>query len=433
MDDMTSDLNTRVHQFADWLKAGGIEGVWDMNLLNEIGAMKDDGQGNVIPESVGPLVRATMSAKEFGESYGPPHRVNETFLYPNLQKKGVMIHQVNIDTMEDLDRIIAQETSRTKVLYRGMREAKWPLYTSLQRTWMGSDKLWDRGLEVGDFLKQLVYNARMAENGAIPEYIRVRGLDPDIDLSILSFLQHYGGSTTSTPIQDWTYSFLNALYFAIDRLDERAMVVDIDAYCSVYYIGQEHIDDSNLKSTIDAVYETSKEAKTKELIDQGFADGVDPEFMQRSIASGAFFGLLRTYCAKELGSVDALLRMCNIVPLVFLGDQDDSESWNLSTNNNDNIANHQGVFIWNSDPMEPVENVARELHESDHGWSPQYRFCQCYNINKKLREKIASMLTERGIEKPRIYPEVPILSGGKNAEQLVQEVVRRTKDNFRKG
>ena len=138
----------------------------------------------------------------------------------------------------------------------------------------------------------------------------------------------------------------------------------------MYHIEQLHIEDGNLKSTIDAVYESSKEAKAKELIDQGFAEGVDPEFMKRSIASGAFFGLLRVNYAKMLGSVEALLRMCNTVPVVFLGDQDDADSWNLSTKNNDNIVNQQGVFIWNSNPSEPVENVARELHESDHGWSP---------------------------------------------------------------
>lgn len=424
----TDDFNTRVHRFADWLKTGGIEGVLDMNLLNEIGEMKEDRQGNVIPESVGSLVRVMMNAWEFAESYGPPHRVNETFLYPDLKKKGAMVHQVNIDTKEDLDRIIVQENGRKKVLYRGVREAKWPLYTSLQRTWMGPDKLWSRNLPVADFLKQLVQNARMAENGAIPEYIQGRGQDPEVDLPMLSFIQHYGGPT---PIQDWTYNFLNALYFAIDGSEEEYGGSDLDAYCSVYHIEQRHIDDSNLKSTIDAVYESSKEKQAKALIDQGFAEGVGPEFMKESIASGAFFGLMRANYARSLGSVDGLLRMCNSVPLVFLGDQDDSENWNLSMKNNDNIVNQQGVFLWNSNPSEPVENVARKFYENDNGWSPQYRFCQCYNINKRLLGKIETMLMEHGIEKPHIYPDVPVLSGEKNAEQIVQEVVRLTKESFR--
>ncbi len=424
---MNTDLNTRIHRFAAWLKAGGIENVWDMNVLNEIGHMKEDNQGNVIPESIGPLARAFMNAWELGQSYGPPHRVNEMFLYPSLERKGVMIHQVNIDTKEDLQRIIEEELLRTKVLYRGVREAKWPLYTSLQRMWM-TEKLSERGVEVGDFLKRLLHNARVAENGAIPEFIKGRGQDPDVDLAILSFLQHYGGSMRSTPIQDWTYSFLNSLYFAIDNLEKGAS--DIDAYCSVYHIEQQHIEDGNLKSTIHAVYESSKEAKAKERIDRGFAEGIDPEFMKQSIESGVFFGLMRVNYAKMLGSVDALLRMCNTVPVVFLGDQDDTECWNLSTKNNDNIINQQGVFIWNSNPSEPVENVARDFHEEDHGWSPQYRFCLCYNINKRLKTDIEEILKERGTVKPHIYPEVPVLSDGKNAEQIVQEVVRLTKKSF---
>ena len=223
---MNYDFNTRVHRFANWLKTGGIENVWDMNTLNEIAAMKEDGQGNVVPESVGSLARSFMNAWELGQSYGPPHRVNEMFLYPSLERKGVMIHHVNIDTKEDLNRVIADELGRSKVLYRGMREAKWPLYTSLQRTWM-TEKLSERGAEVGDFLERLVHNARVAENGAIPEYIKGRGQDPDVDLAILSFLQHYGGSMPSTPVQDWTYSFLNSLYFAIDRLAEKDGASDI--------------------------------------------------------------------------------------------------------------------------------------------------------------------------------------------------------------
>lgn len=425
-----AEFNTRVHRFTEWLKDGGIEGVWDMNLLNELGAMKEDRQGNVVPESVGPLARTMMNAWTLGESYGPPHRVNEMFLYPDLLTKGVMIHQVNIDTKEDLDRIIAQETGRTSVLYRGMREAKWPLYTSLQRTWMGSEKLSERGLEVGDFLNQLVRNARLAENGAIPEFLMARGRRYETDMAILSFIQHFGGPT---PIQDWTYSFLNALYFAIDGLAVDDNSKDIETYCSVYHIQQDHLEDGNIKSYIEHLYNESAIDRAKGVVDEAHKHGVTLEQLQQHLRSGAFIEALRRTYTRMVGSLDGLAVLTRKLPLVFMSDQDASEAWDLATNSNDNIVNQQGVFIWNSNPSEPVENVAREFRESDHGWSPQYRFCSCYNINKKLRSEIEVVLRSHGIEKPHIYPDVPILSGGKNAQQIVQEVVQLTKDNFRNG
>jgi hypothetical protein len=426
---MTDDFNARVHRFANWLKAGGLDTVWDMKMIDEIAAMKQDIEGNVVPESVGPLARSFMNALELGQSYGPPHRVGETYLYPSLDRKGVMFKQINIDTKEDLERIIAEELGRSKIIYRGMREAKWPLYTSLQRTWM-TEKLPERGQEVGDFLKQLVHNARVAENGAIPEYLRRRGHGYETDMAILSFIQHYGGAT---PMQDWTYNFLNALYFAIDKLETPIDPKDIEAYCSVYHIEQEHIEDGNIKSYIEHLYNTSALDQGKEIVDQSLTRGIDMATLEGHLKSGTFTRALRRTYTRLVGSLDGLAVLARNIPLVFMSDQDATDAWDLVTTNNNNIVNQQGVFIWNSHPSEPVENVARELHERDHGWTTEYRFCHCYNINKELRDDIEQVLQKQSVVERHIYPEVPMLFGSMSATQIVQEVVQLTKDNFRNG
>ena len=68
------------------------------------------------------------------------------------------------------------------------------------------------------------------------KYLDKIGLDPENDLAVLSFLQHYG---CPTPLLDWTYNFSNALFFSVQNLDKQTANWEIEKYFCVYFLEEE--------------------------------------------------------------------------------------------------------------------------------------------------------------------------------------------------
>lgn len=69
-----------------------------------------------------------------------------------------------------------------------------------------------------------------------------------------------------------------------------------------------------------------------------------------------------------------------------------------------NIVNQFGAFTWNANSSKPLEQMGNEQVAEEYGDADGYRFCSCYNINKKLIEHIRKRLEEEGIIKDFIYP-----------------------------
>lgn len=425
-------LNSRVRKFVDWYMKEGHETINSLEVVKQIGAMKEDANGDVMASTVGPLVKAMMGAMELANSYGPPHKANEMFEYVSLDQKGVMLKTENVDTPERFDEIYEAEIARKDVLFRGVREARWALYSSLQRNWLAFDRLQETETDVPGFLERLVGQARSIEDGALPKHFRSIGVDPESDMAVLSFLQHYGAPT---PIQDWTYNFHVALFFALDDVKPNAAVNAIDRYCSVYHIEQRHLEDGNLKALFEQAYQETAPVIGMRLIREGVEAGEDPEFIKEAIASGKFSALLRQNMRpawNRMASITGLAKIAQTMPLLFLADKDDDEGWSYSMNNNPNIHNQKGVFIWNGHDSEPFENVGRELHEADHGYSPNYRFCHSYNFSKDLETHIRARLTVAGITKDKIYPEEPVLGNGVGARELTRRIYSATRTTSEK-
>jgi len=64
-------LDERVKLFNEWLEDGGIKTIWSKDLLEDLMKVKADANGNVIPETVSPLVNAAMLAYEGSQSTFP--------------------------------------------------------------------------------------------------------------------------------------------------------------------------------------------------------------------------------------------------------------------------------------------------------------------------------------------------------------------------
>ena len=72
--------------------------------------------------------------------------------------------------------------------------------------------------------------------------------------------------------------------------------------------------------------------------------------------------------------------------------------------------NQAGVFTWNAEPYKPLEMVGNEQYGGDklNEEKGDYRFCQCFNINRNLADYIREKLGTDGITKESIYPTVNI-------------------------
>ena len=73
-----------------------------------------------------------------------------------------------------------------------------------------------------------------------------------------------------------------------------------------------------------------------------------------------------------------------------------------------NIINQQGVFIWNSEPFKPIEQVGNEQYGDKQ--DVIYRFSKCYNINKSLANYIRDRIAKECISENYIYPKPKLIA-----------------------
>src|SRR5690606_11181858 len=143
--------------------------------------------------------------------------------------------QVTIDTVDQVDKLFEDFKNNKDFLFRGQREAKWRLYSSLQRFWIW-DTMKKSETDYLDFLKLLIDNGKSKYETEIKNILQEINIDSTNDISVLGYLQHHN---CPTPLLDWTYSFETALFFGIDGLEEAQSVREIDNYFSLYYIKEE--------------------------------------------------------------------------------------------------------------------------------------------------------------------------------------------------
>src|SRR5690606_3234961 len=123
---------------------------------------------------------------------------------------------------------------KQKIIYRGVKEAKWRLYNSLQRHWITTKKEDDEN-KYKDFIKELIKCAKEENNSLLSKFLKLNNISPENDIAVLSFLQHYG---CPTPMIDWTYNLNSALYFAFEDV-RKYKNTDIDNYTSIYVMKEE--------------------------------------------------------------------------------------------------------------------------------------------------------------------------------------------------
>lgn len=135
-----SNLDLKIKLTKEYLDNGGYEKISFIHLLEDLKKIKVDALGKVDPETVSTSVNAFMMTVLANQLVPPLYSPNQISEYESTLQKSNSFDQENIDTVEQFDKIYEEYRDRTDFLFRGQREAKWRLYSKLQRHWI-SDKL----------------------------------------------------------------------------------------------------------------------------------------------------------------------------------------------------------------------------------------------------------------------------------------------------
>lgn len=379
----------------EYLRTGGLEEIHDIELLQNIIDFNPDD-----PKTYTGKLKIFMNIIFNNHMSAPVVTQDYISEYKSFAQKSFCFDQIKIDTEEEFDKIYDELKAKDDFLFRGQREAKWRLYSNLQRNWI-LDKLYERE-DYATFLEKLVTIGKEDHIESIQEILNEHHIDTINSISVLGFLQHH---KCPTPLLDWTYKFQNALFFGLDGLENNNGPTEIGNYFSVYFIDEESMGAGGMGKIMSEILEDLGKDYLRQAISLIANDEKQKLEMERHFEGRSFFDKNRIQGSGLVSHVSEIQNLLNF-PITFFSDKDAETGFIFSLNNSKNILNQKGVFTWNADPIKPLEVIGNEQYfiENLDAKSDDYRFCSCYNINKNLSSYIIKKLERDGITKDYIYP-----------------------------
>lgn len=410
---MEIDLDLKVTLFKEYLNNGGIEKIAFADLLESLLKVKPLPNGKVNPKTIDSLANSAMQTYIADQLMGPFSSDKYLSQYETLLQKSIFFTQTNIETKEEFDEVFEKYIDSKNILFRGLNEAKYRLYSSLQREWITS-KLYEKHPSYEIFLATLIKNAGLQEGNILSKYLDKIGIDSENDLAVLSFLQHFG---CPTPLLDWTYSFPNALFFAMQNLKKPEGKWEIEKYFCVYYLEEEFFEKASMQQIFDIRLNKQKEKFKNEFTEHVKTSGVFEGLIDKLITPEHIDKMFYLLHGKQLMTYMTKIEKLIKAPMLYFSDEktDDDLKYNLNTSMN--IVNQNGVFTWNSSPTKPIEDIAVEKSKTNET-SKTVLFSKCININKELDKHIKKRIKKLGITKKYIYP---------NAWKIAQQTFVKTK------
>ncbi len=314
--------------------------------------------------------------------------------YQSLQEKKTYFSQTIIETKEEFDNFYNYIQNNGQI-WRGSNEAKYKIFTSLQRFWIENNKSNDIK-EVVNYLKETFLYFKEWNKSTLINYLENIGMEK-VPYTIFSILRHFN---IPTPILDWTEDLNVALFFMTDGFSVQENGRQIDQYFTIYLISKEHpIHDIKSKKGVEEFVTDNKEDLQKQ--------NKNEENFERNLSNALLIS--EELYFKGISK--------NILPVFKIHDAPD-DNIKYFIRNNFNISNQKGLFVHNSDPIKPLEEYFYEKYMNlplDQ-FSLNDKFELLVNnhindffsieINKSLANFIQEKIEKIGITEDYIYPKL---------------------------
>lgn len=287
-----------------------------------------------------------------------------------------------IDTPEQFETMIQKLTdlrkkSKVRCVFRGICEAKYKLFTSLQREWLTMDMSTVSNGKTPSHYVECMISTLKDRNNALMKYFRA--LDVSVnDWLLLAFLQHYGAPS---PLLDFSRDFIPALYFMCLGMKQDYSNNPIDHYASLVYYQTVEICANGyekLGTTAWNSWDVNGRPNLKKVVDRD-------KFVEQHLSFG------KVMANKDIEVITSDEGKTQI--------KKSKESYVTSFPiGNLNMVSQTGEFVCNLSEDKPLE----DLFVSRKG----IPLIHCFNIHKSLFEYIIDKYFDGSIEKttPALFP-----------------------------
>lgn len=156
--------------------------------------------------------------------------------YASLEEKAQSYgncHKV-VKTASELQDELGGLFKKNALLFRGVNQAKYKLFTSGQREYIQNEYA-KVGVFFDNFMQSLLHN--VDADADLKEYNTVAKIKTNASY-YFTYLQHYGACS---PYIDFSTNLRVALFFSTFQMQQLPSSVDIDNYYSLYYVAKKDI------------------------------------------------------------------------------------------------------------------------------------------------------------------------------------------------
>lgn len=302
--------------------------------------------------------------------------------YKELQDKGDYFDNYVIETPKNFEAFYSDFAQKEGLIYRGVNEAKFQIYTSAQRFWL-TDNLKSQS-SFTEFIGKLL--CKLKSDNTIIEYLESTDVTYN-DVLGLAMLQHFGAPST---LIDFSLDLNCALFFAFDGMKRGNSYNEIDDYVSIYVVNRKSLDNSLLPNLTE-MYEHGMETGTKMIED------IRAEKPNIRVDDSLIRNIDKFVCWYDPKNPQGGLSSFN-TPF-YIGNPLVEKSFSTFEDNqkfywsNINLIAQKGCFILNTHESLPIEEFMA---------SNGYKII-CFNIHKTLSEYIKDKINLRYDD---IYPDL---------------------------
>lgn len=296
--------------------------------------------------------------------------------YSSIQDKDKNYLASNyIDTKEELDKqLVALEAMEEGVLFRGIYDASYKMFSSSQRHWLqNTDWVYRTGdSDYYNFIQKLANKCKTIPE--VEDYVKTQNVSPN-DMFCLALLQHFGAPS---PMLDFSHNMRKALFFAVDGLKWDGIEKgDLRDYVSLYYIPK----------CVDWVYTTCQRVMESAAQD---VESMLADFIERNPnARIDSEEILHNFSNLTFSQFRPDGTPHNITFLPLGGPADGRVKISIPSLNfscdyliiNDRLLSQEGMFIMNNTINRPLVELMNEMTAN--------KYFRCINIHKKLVPYIA--------------------------------------------